>query len=385
MKTAHRILWALALVLGLMLLVPRAEAAEGTCGSGVTWKLDETTGHMTVSGTGKMTSASGWSAYKEQLIHLTVEEGVTSLCSYAFLNFQELESVTLPQSLTSIGMGAFRNCIALEELVLPEVCNLGMDAFSNCKRLPRVTLPRSEYTNSGIFSDCKALEEIILPENCTSIGADAFSNCTALCEITIPASVTTMDMRAFSGCTDLARIRVMGNLTTLTGGCSASPRALSGIYFYAGAPKTITSVAFDNCPDGLVLYYTEGAAGWDSVTAAPTAVFDPDEALPDLRSKYAFAREVDALLATVTGGTRIFSASLLQSDFSSTLEGEALLREKALQVTEGCTTDAQRIRKIADFVSANVYYDTELKAPEAAPGVSATRISRISSSVILSG
>ena len=83
MKTAHRILWALALVLGLMLLVPRAEAAEGTCGSGVTWKLDEATGHMTVSGTGKMTSASGWSAYKEQLIHLTVESrhlGVKDKC-----------------------------------------------------------------------------------------------------------------------------------------------------------------------------------------------------------------------------------------------------------------------------------------------------------------
>lgn len=94
---------------------------SGTCGANLTWKLEN--GTMTVSGIGPMTSyeyaadwkgvgPAPWIDFYDSITAIVIEEGVTSVGSYAFIDYSSgtwhgLTSVTLPKSLTTIESMAF--------------------------------------------------------------------------------------------------------------------------------------------------------------------------------------------------------------------------------------------------------------------------------------
>ena len=93
--------------------------ADGKCG-GLTWLLSDE-GVLTVSGKGRMPDYSGsalapWYDYRNQITALEVEEGVTSIGSYAFFDCTGLTSVSLPESLTKLGRSCFSGCDSLELL-----------------------------------------------------------------------------------------------------------------------------------------------------------------------------------------------------------------------------------------------------------------------------
>ena len=93
--------------------------ADGKCG-GLTWLLSDE-GVLTVSGKGRMPDYSGsalapWYDYRDQITALEVEEGVTSIGSYAFFDCTGLTSVSLPESLTKLGRSCFSGCDSLELL-----------------------------------------------------------------------------------------------------------------------------------------------------------------------------------------------------------------------------------------------------------------------------
>ena len=97
----------LCLCLLLALLPVSALGAEivasGTCGANgdnLTWTLDSE-GTLTISGTGEMEdsdSSTGvsWADYKEQVITVILENGVTSIGQYAFSACIGLTNVTIP-------------------------------------------------------------------------------------------------------------------------------------------------------------------------------------------------------------------------------------------------------------------------------------------------
>jgi len=93
--------------------------ADGKCG-GLTWLLSDE-GVLTVSGKGRMPDYSGsalapWYDYRNQITALEVEEGATSIGSYAFFDCTGLTSVSLPESLTKLGRSCFSGCDSLELL-----------------------------------------------------------------------------------------------------------------------------------------------------------------------------------------------------------------------------------------------------------------------------
>ena len=105
----------LALCVCLLPLEVSAAGASGECGDNLTWTLDEN-GTLTVSGSGVMNDyvyypnpKVPWDDYKADIIHVVVGEHVTSIGKGAFLNCENLETVTLPVSLTTLGYGAFDN------------------------------------------------------------------------------------------------------------------------------------------------------------------------------------------------------------------------------------------------------------------------------------
>lgn len=134
----------------------------GNSGPTIRWELDNH-GVLTVSGTGEMESfmdAYGrrivsWGGDLDQIRAVTIEEGITTVGPYAFMNCANLETVTLPPGLTRIGACAFQNCANLRSVSLPD----GLETIWG-----------------GAFSGCRSLSELTLPASVREIGGDAFDD-----------------------------------------------------------------------------------------------------------------------------------------------------------------------------------------------------------------
>ena len=127
---------------------------QGKCGVNLTYTLDNA-GTLTISGTGRI-SAYNYGPQGLLFKHIIIKSGVTSIGSYAFSDFYNLTSVTIPNSVTSIEKGAFFGCYDLTSIIIPNsVTSIGSNAFYNCIKLMNVTIP----------------------DSVTSIGLGAFHNC----------------------------------------------------------------------------------------------------------------------------------------------------------------------------------------------------------------
>ncbi len=96
---------------------------SGTIGT-ITWSLDQTTGVLTVSGTGATPNwtndtKSEWHAYADLITKIVVEEGVTVIGSYAFSGLKNVTEVVLSAGITAINTDAFSYDSAMKILHLP--------------------------------------------------------------------------------------------------------------------------------------------------------------------------------------------------------------------------------------------------------------------------
>ncbi len=241
----------------LVALLPRialpASAAtdSGTCGDNLIWTFDDSTGTLTISGTGPMEEWWSyedvpWMERKESVKTVTITHGVTTISSLAFSSCTELTAIVIPDSITSIGDGAFDCCFRLISVTIPNsVRTIGENAFGYCHSLVSVTIPYS-VASIGIrpFEGCSNLLEISVakenlyycndesgvlfskdmttlvaypsgregsysvPDGVTTISSYAFWMCYGLTSVTIPNSVTSIGDQAFSSCSSLATITV---------------------------------------------------------------------------------------------------------------------------------------------------------------------------------
>lgn len=103
-------------------VLPSDWSVEGSSGGDTpvwSWTFDETTGTLTVTGSGDMTYSSfggEWQSIANGVLHAVIGEGVTSLPNYCFFGCNHLESVSLPQTLTTIGVAAFYACRYLTKI-----------------------------------------------------------------------------------------------------------------------------------------------------------------------------------------------------------------------------------------------------------------------------
>lgn len=153
--------------------------ASGECGENAVWVLDSD-GTLTISGTGSIGSAG--KDYKDQIVRLVVEEGITGIGDYAFSHYEKLVAVTLPESVTTLGCCAFEHCYSLVTIDLPESME-GLDL--------------------GCFRECTSLVSVRIPTGLPYIGDEIFSNCTALQALSVPDTVTHIEGNALWGCPNL--------------------------------------------------------------------------------------------------------------------------------------------------------------------------------------
>lgn len=247
----------------VMLLTLGVLAADivdsGACGDNLTWTLDSE-GALTISGMGKMdnydntsSNHAPWYAKRANIVTVVINDGVTTIGSYAFDTCYSLTSVIISDGVVSIGESAFSVCNRLTNITLPDnVTTVGKAAFYGCEKLTRVIIPDSvTIIGEGTFSRCENLEIIDvninnslyssvdgvlfdknqsilvtypcgkketaynIPDSVNIIGDWAFYECSSLISVTIPSSVTTIGDWAFDFCYSLTSITIPDSVTTI--------------------------------------------------------------------------------------------------------------------------------------------------------------------------
>ncbi len=211
-----------------------ARVVSGDCGDELTWELSAG-GILTISGKGEI-ETTPWDQYKERILEVVIEKGVTSIPEYAFESCENLESVELPDSLRFIGRAAFGYCESLEEIVIPSgVREIEEEAFTSAYLKKIIVSSSNKYFTSvdGVLFDKEKtilmqypgakssktyripntvtdiahsafayakFTSVDIPDSVEVIGEDAFFNCQQLEEVSIPDSVKEIGDGAFSYC-----------------------------------------------------------------------------------------------------------------------------------------------------------------------------------------
>ncbi|MCM8871753.1 MAG: leucine-rich repeat domain-containing protein [Paludibacteraceae bacterium] len=241
----------------------------GNCGENVTYFFASSTGTLTISGTGAMrdyydSSKAPWNAYSSSIKKVVINNGVTSVGTYAFRDCTGLTSVTIPNNVTRIGSSAFWGCTGLTSINVAEdnlnYASIDGILYSKDKKTlimyPQgktgsITIPNSVTSiGAGAFGGCTGLTSVTIPNSVTEIGGSAFYNCTGLTSITIGNGVTSVGEEAFYGCDNIETADIN------------SQAALNAIYF----KDKLTSIILGDGVTSIRNYAFEDCTGLTSVT-----------------------------------------------------------------------------------------------------------------------
>ena len=325
-------------------------ANSGEFGNGLTWQFTQSTGELCISGTGAMPdydpsssqltlSDRPWNDLIDSITLITIENGITSVGSYAFSGctnateviFNEdikiigkrafencgFTSMYLPDYLDTIGEGAFNGCSSLKgALVIPyTVSEIGDAAFGNCSLITYAYLPDYitsinenlfidctklkevsisygvEEIKDGAFSGCTALTEIYMPRTVTSIERCAFMN-SGLTEVVIPDQVTKISSQTFSGCSNLRTVTIPDSVTTIEADAFSSCNSLQTITIPSSV-TTISAGAFRYCIGLSTIYcqinpgnLTWGASSSDFMENKGTKCYVSNRYLSDYEENF---------------------------------------------------------------------------------------------------
>lgn len=220
LNIARLVLVALALLL-ILPYCPTAHAAEasGTCGSGVEWSLSG--GVLTISGSGSMAnynelSLAPWQGYKDSILSVVVENGVTNVGNLAFFKMDKLKTVRLADSVQTIGDWAFYYCSSLTIVELGSVNEIGESAFERCLSLTGIRLPSTLQTlRYHAFYRCENLLSITIPAAVTNMETSVFAYCINLRSASVMANISELPLWTFYGCEALQSVSLSSNITEI--------------------------------------------------------------------------------------------------------------------------------------------------------------------------
>ena len=136
----------------------------------------------------KGSGTAPWMEWKEKIISLRIESGVTTIGVDAFWNCENLTYVEIPDSIIIIKRGAFDHCNKLQEIKIPNgIKNIASYLFCACSSLTSVKIPSSVISiGESAFRGCSSLTRVTIPDSVQEIGSNAFVG-TGLTEAELPA------------------------------------------------------------------------------------------------------------------------------------------------------------------------------------------------------
>ena len=103
---------------------------------------------------------------------IKIPDTVTIIAGEAFLNNDNITSVTIPGSVQVIGYHAFDSCTELERVIFEDPTDgadliIRLDAFANCPKLTECEIPAvASYVTANVFKGCSSMEKIkVHPQN----------------------------------------------------------------------------------------------------------------------------------------------------------------------------------------------------------------------------
>ena len=190
-----------------------------------------------ISGQGEMKnfnkSTIPWS--KQSIDSIRIEEGVTTIGTYAFYGMSKVTSVQLPNSLTTIGNYAFQTTGDITNLVIPAgVTSLGTGAFTS-SGIQEITFSEGQLTTIGdsCFEKCAQLTQITLPDSVTKIGKNAFYSCGQLKKLELPGSLSTIPQNLANSSTLLNEVTIPESVTKIEASALWSMKEGSTIHWDA--------------------------------------------------------------------------------------------------------------------------------------------------------
>lgn len=239
-------------------------AKSGTYGENITWTYDA--GTLRFSGKGDMNNISNGSRgerapwynpdYRDSITNIVIEEGITSVGSWAFISLVNVTTVTIPSTVTVIQPHAFQNCQGIKCMNLPNgLTAIGVDAFlfmDSCEEFKiddksDGTHP-AFYTEDGVLFNNKTLitypqgnkrTSYRVPYGTEELGALSFANTPNLQTVYIPETMIKKHGRMFYN--DSSRSVHMSN----------------PLYIYfstAGKTVDMNGSVFQDLPSGSKIY-----------------------------------------------------------------------------------------------------------------------------------
>lgn len=203
---------------------------SGTCGAegdgtNLFWELDSN-GTLTISGAGEMmyyqrTGISPpWSSFRDRIIRVYIEPGVTSIGNMAFQNCTNLVSVMIPDSVTYIGTFAFYGCDNLSAVTMSKnVATIESYAFGSC---PWLNNQNDYYQDGFVIINGNLVKylgtdtHVAIPDGVTAIVGHAFEN-TNVADVDFPPSVSYIGGAAFGGATETPWLASQGEFVIVNG------------------------------------------------------------------------------------------------------------------------------------------------------------------------
>lgn len=103
---------------------------------------------------------------------IKIPDTVTVIAGEAFLNNDNVTSVTIPGSVQVIGYHAFDGCTALERVIFEDPTDgadmiIRLSAFANCPKLTECEIPAvATYVTANVFKGCTSMDRITVhPDN----------------------------------------------------------------------------------------------------------------------------------------------------------------------------------------------------------------------------
>lgn len=237
---------------------------QGSCGDNLTYKYVEANKTLTISGSGAMIEFGNteenrkpWVDFLNEIEHIIIEQGVTSISNSAFRRAERVETIELPAGLTNIGTEAFQYCYGLQALTIPKsVEAIGSHAFEGCSGLTSIVVEEGnakydsrDHCNALIETASDSLlwgcAETTLPEGIASIGHRAFYGC-AIRSVALPKSLNSIGSEAFYGCGYLETVTFEEGLSYIGNSAFEECRGLTK----AQLPNSVTflgGAAFKHC------------------------------------------------------------------------------------------------------------------------------------------